>query len=138
MLTFKLPDEATVFQAGVDGIKTGCESFFDNPSHKPKYIKIISDSQAALFALHSNTFTSSTALSTAEAVSNLAWIANKVTLAWTRTHVGTVGNEAADIAARQGANNNGNVTEVPLPLTARWNANLLSSTSSGVEGGQEQ
>ena len=77
----KLPDEATVFQAELIGIKTGYEFFFDNPNHTPKFVKIISDSQAALLALNNNTFTSSTALDTAEVVSNLAWIARKVTLA---------------------------------------------------------
>ena len=79
-----------MFQAELIGIKTGCKFFFDNPNHFPNYVKIISDSQSALLALHNNTFTSITALDTAEAVSNLAWIAKKVTLAWTRAHVGTV------------------------------------------------
>ena len=44
----KLPDSATVFQAELIGNKTGCEFFFDNPDHKSKYVKIISDSQATL------------------------------------------------------------------------------------------
>ena len=87
----KLPDTATVFQAELLGIKSGCEFFFNNSVHKPKYVKITSDSQAALQALNNNTFTSSTALSTAEAISNLSWIAKRVTLAWTRAHVGTEG-----------------------------------------------
>lgn len=47
-LTAKLPDEATVLQAELKGIKTGYEFFFDNLVHKLKFIKIISDSQTAL------------------------------------------------------------------------------------------
>ena len=65
----KLPHTVTVFQAELIGIKTGCEFFFDNTEHKPKYVKIISDSYAALMALNSNNFNSTTALNTAEVVS---------------------------------------------------------------------
>ena len=39
----QLPDSATVFQAELIGIKTGCEFFFGNSKHKPKFVKIISD-----------------------------------------------------------------------------------------------
>ena len=33
----QLPDSATVFQVELIGIKTGCEFFFENTEHKPKY-----------------------------------------------------------------------------------------------------
>ena len=114
-----MPDSATVFQAELIGIKTGCEFFFENNEHKPKYVKIISDSQAALLALNNNTFTSTTALDTAEAISNLAWIAKKVTLAWTKAHVGTEGNEAADQTAKQAAYNDAKQVSVLAPLAHR-------------------
>ena len=114
-----MPDSATVFQAELIGIKTGCEFFFDNSEHKPKYVKIISDSQAALLALNNNTFTSTTALDAAEAISNLAWIATKVTLAWTKAHVGTEGNEAADHTGKQAAYNDTNKVSVLAPLAHR-------------------
>ena len=115
----QLPDTATVFQAELIGIKTGCEFFFDNPDHTPKYVKIISDSQAVQLALDSCKFTSSTALNTAEAVSNLAWISRKVTLAWTKAHVGTEGNEMANIAAKQAAQTGTSKPDIPLPSTHR-------------------
>ena len=86
--------------------------------HKPKYVKKNSDSQAALLALKSNTFTSTTAISPAEAVSNLAWIAKKVTLAWARAHVHTQGNGMADKAAKQAANED-SIIDTPLPPTHR-------------------
>ena len=114
-----LPDTATIFQAEQIGIKTGCEFFFDNREHKPKYVKIISDSQAALLALNSSNFTSSTALNTAEAISNLAWMAKKVTLAWTKAHVGTEANEKADFAAKQAAQTGASKQDIPLPPTHR-------------------
>ena len=60
-------------------------------------------------ALDNNTFASSTALDTAETVSNLAWIAKKVIFTWTRAHVGTEGNELADYTAKQAAHNNANL-----------------------------
>ena len=117
----KLQDTATVFQAKLLETKTGCKFFFDNPVHKPKYVKIISDSQATLLALDSNTLTSTTALSTAEVVSNHVWISRKVTLVWTRAHVGTEGNERADMAAKQAARENNNNTSMPPPSAYRNN-----------------
>ena len=54
-----------------------------------------------------------------KAISNLAWIATKVTLAWTKAHVGTEGNEAADQAAKQAAYNDTKKVSVLAPLAHR-------------------
>ena len=48
------------------------------------------------------------ALKTAEALENLKWRTKGCTIAWVKAHIGTEGNEAADTAARQGAENKGN------------------------------
>ena len=74
-------------------------------SIKPKYIKILTDSQAALKALDSIDFKSSIPLKTAEALENLKWWVKGCTLAWIKAQIGTPANEAADEAAKHGAEN---------------------------------
>ena len=57
-------------------------------------------------------------LKTAEALENLKWRTKGCTLAWVKAHIGTEGNEAADAAARQGAENKSNTVQkikTPLP-----------------------
>ena len=48
----QLPQVCTVFQAEILGIKIACEQLLDEfDTYKPRYIKIFSDSQAAILAL---------------------------------------------------------------------------------------
>ena len=85
---------------------------------KPRYVKILTDSQSALKALDSIDFKSTLALKTAEALENLKWRTKGCTIAWVKAHIGTEGNEAADNAARQGAENKNNTIQqiyTPLP-----------------------
>ena len=85
---------------------------------KPKYVKIPTDSQSALKALDSIDFKSTMALKTAEALENIKWRTKGCTIAWVKAHIGTAGNEAADTAARQGAENPENKLQkinTPLP-----------------------
>ena len=84
---------------------------------KPKFVKILTDSQAALKALDSIDFKSTIALKTAEALENLKWRVKGCTLAWLKAHISTEGNKAADEAAKQGAENrNKNIKLVKTPI----------------------
>ena len=64
-----------------------------------KYIKILSDSQAAIKALNKPRITSQSVLTALEYMESLALEVKHLTLAWIKVHVGTEGNEQADQAA---------------------------------------
>ena len=65
------------------------------------YIKFFIDSQAAILAVE-NSKVSSTLVREAKIELNKASKNKKITLCWTKAHVGTVGNEMADAGAKQG------------------------------------
>ena len=70
--SFQLANHTTVYQAELEAIYQACVYIDNNiTSLKPKYIKILTDSQAALQTLNSIDFTSTIALKTAEALENL-------------------------------------------------------------------
>ena len=104
--SFKIQDHATVYQAEIEAIYQACKYMDDNyDTIKPKNVKMLTDSQAALKALGSIDFRSTMALKTAEALENLKWRTKGCSIAWVKAQLWTVGNEAADAAARQGAEN---------------------------------
>jgi hypothetical protein len=65
-------------------------------------ITIHSDSQAALMALDKVEVTSKTVLAAMLSLDKLA-LTNEVELTWVRAHIGTAGNERADILAKEGS-----------------------------------
>ena len=69
-----MQNHATVYQAELEAIYQACKYMDENYNTiKPKYIKILKDSQAVLKSLDSIDFKSTIALKTAEAMENLKW-----------------------------------------------------------------
>ena len=101
-----MQDNATVYQAELEAIYQACKYMDDiHDKIKPKYVKIQTDSQAALKGLDSIDFKSTIALKTADTLKNLNWRVKGCTIAWLKAHICTKGNEAANEASRRGAEN---------------------------------
>ena len=81
-----------------------------------KYIKILSDSQAAIKALNSPIIKSKSVLNALEYMENLALNVNHLTLAWIKAHVGTEGNEQADMAAKEETAGGANTSKINAPI----------------------
>jgi ribonuclease HI len=101
--SFKLDDHATVFQAEVMAILKGIEYVLLGGNIK--FLKVLSDSQAALLALHNKIVTSKLVLETMRRLEELVDRGCVVRLAWVKAHIGLEGNELADEAAKLGASN---------------------------------
>ena len=94
-----MQDHTTVYQAELEAIYLACKYMDDNHEEiKPKYVKILTDSQAALKAQESIDFISTIALKTAEALENLNWRVKGCTIAWVKVHT-------ADEATKAGTEN---------------------------------
>ena len=111
-----LPDTSTVFQAEIEVISHACQYALANPQELDiKYIKILSDSQAAIKALNNARITSQSVLTALEYMETLALQVNHLTLAWIKAHVGTEGNEQADQAAKEGTAGGSHMKETQIP-----------------------
>ena len=95
----------TVFQAEIIAINEACKKFIDTRQSNMQYIKIFSDSQAAVLALNSNTVTSSLVKQTIITMNTLADSTERLELCWIKAHVGYDGNERADQLAREAVKN---------------------------------
>ena len=80
------------------------------------YIKIFSDSQAAIKALDSNVITSLLVKQTNEALNKVANKAARLEICWIIAHIGHECNERADQLAREAAK----CTEVRLRTPPSW------------------
>ena len=116
---YKLPDYATVYQAEMYAIFRACKNLNTLDREMPQYIKILSDSQAAILALDNKKITSQLVSDTVYELELLATKTKRITLAWVKAHVGTAGNEAADIEAKEGSKGNNAVKAyISKPKTA--------------------
>ena len=100
-----------------------------------KYIKIYSDSQAAILALDKNEIYSQLVMDTIQVWELITNRNTQVTLSWIKAHVGHEGNELADTQAKLGANREiinattlvpwGSVkTAINEAIQAEWNTRL--------------
>ena len=93
-----------------------CEELLQEfDTYKPRYIKIFSDSQAAIMALDTSEMTSLLVKQTKVVLNKLANKTQRLTIVWIKAHVGHEGNEEADKLAKQGTLNNKKYKEVGTP-----------------------
>ena len=96
---------ATIFQAEIIAISKAI-SFIRRrlKTIKPKYVKLFSDSRAALQALDSYSVKSTVVQEAVDQLNQLSKHTEKITLNWIKAHNNHKGNEYADIMANMAAN----------------------------------
>ena len=96
----RLPDYGTVFQGEMLAIKLAAERCYEKLAPGTKYIKLFSDSQAALKSLNKPNVKSKLVAQTIAALNNLGRQVNRLQLSWIKAHANHKGNERADELAR--------------------------------------
>ena len=95
---------ASVFQAEIIAINAVTEDLLARNTNNSA-IDIYSDSQAAIQAIGGLRVTAHTVLTCRDALSKLVSHSNVVTLHWVPGHYDVMGNERADLLAREGSSN---------------------------------
>ena len=113
----RLPDEATVFQAEIMAIQLAMLDIAGILKEGDRYIKIFSDSRAAIQALNSAIVTSQLVKNTISALNLVGTKVDRLEIAWIKAHVGHWGNERADQLARDSINRTHNVHGILLPYS---------------------
>ena len=98
--SIKLSENTTVFQAKIIAIREATRKMLNTTDCNYEYIKIMTDSQAALQALDDTTYTSRAVKDTMMELNNLGHQVKRLELAWAKAHIGIPGNERADKLAR--------------------------------------
>ena len=112
----QLPQVCTVFQAEMLEIKIACEQLLNNfDTYKPNYIKIFSDSQAAILALNNTEMTSQLVRETKFILNKLTTKVQCLMVVWIKAHVGHEGNKEADRMAKLGTVNSDKHIQVGTP-----------------------
>ena len=104
--SIRLEEEITVYQAEVLAIKLAAQKMISIKTPEQKYIKIFSDSQAALRSLANWKVKSKLVYDTMETLNTLAKSCLRVELVWIKAHHNYAGNERADELARNAVFNN--------------------------------
>ena len=113
----RLPDESTVFQAELMAIQMAMLDLAGLLKEGDRYIKIFSDSRAAIQALNSAVVTSQLVKNTVSALNLVGGKVDRLEIAWIKAHVGHWGNERADQLARDSVNLTHNVHGILLPYS---------------------
>lgn len=98
----RLHDDCTVFQAELKAIYDAVTLANTMTDERLQYIKIFCDSQAAMLAIRSNKKRTRLVDETIKELNRLMNKARRLTIVWTKAHVGTIGNERADELAKIG------------------------------------
>ncbi len=110
--SFYLGKNNTIFQAEIAAIRKSAD-WLSQKGYKNQVITFHSDSQASLAAIANPAVNSSSVAGCITALNALGEH-NKVHLRWVKAHIGTPGNERADLLAKRGANSGeGTSQEVP-------------------------
>ena len=101
---FPLAPGATIFQEELIAIANAAKFLTKYKTLNPKYVKIFTDSRAALMALDSLKITSKTTHDTITALNKLGRNIKRLSLNWIKVHQGHQGNEIADKLVNKAAN----------------------------------
>ena len=97
----RLPDESTVFQAELMAIKKAMYDLARIITEQERYVKIFSDSRAAIMALNSTIVTSELVKTTIAALNLVGGKVERLEIAWIKAHEIHWGNKRADQLARE-------------------------------------
>ena len=100
----RLDDHCTVFQAEVFAIFESVRRLFILPEcGGAKFVKIFTDSAAAMYSLKKRKCRSKLVFYTMKMINKLAEMNVYISIVWIKAHVGYTGNKAADRLAKNGA-----------------------------------
>ena len=136
----RLPDYCTVYQAEVMAIHLAAIEATEVLDDTDVYIKLFSDSQAALKSINKNIITSKAVVNAIKALNGLGANRRRVELNWIKAHNNYTGNKRADELARNAAYHNVvnfNIEppfseikmQLSLSLTEEWNEEWTKDSS---------
>ena len=127
-ISYRLPNDCSVFQAEVLAIKKAAEFLTHIPDLTS--VKFFVDSQAALRAFQKPYITSQLVMETIRSLTQVR--ATSIVFVWTKAHIRTLGNEEADTLAKAGTElPDEDITPVRPPVTSE---NILLAATHKVWG----